>query len=217
MRDTQSIPSITRESDNTSQKTECPVAETHDAQSDGRSSSLSDLEDGPYDGDGPVAAGAVGAGIEDNDSEAETEKLEHSPQKFSRVMEAVMRSGNNLGRSPSKLSQHFTADEDMEEPGSPTARLGRSARVGSVDDNNLKIAKSLNTIAVQSVEESDASGLRSRKRKRSSPAGSSLGDDPDSQELSRKRGNSNQSDIQPPTTDDKDGAAIDALVDEDNG
>ncbi|TKA63614.1 hypothetical protein B0A49_10433 [Cryomyces minteri] len=192
------------------------ILHTLDAQSDGRSSSLSDLEDGQYDGDGPVAAGAVGARVEDNDSEAETEKLERSPQKFSRVMEAVMRSGNNLGRSPSKLSQHFTADEDLEEPGSPTARLGRSARVGSVDENSLKIVKSLNSIAVQSVEENDASGLRSRKRKRPSPAGSSLSDDPDSQEPSRKRSNSDRSDIQPQTTDRKDRAAIDALVHEDH-
>ena len=46
------------------------------------------------------------------DSEAETERLDQTPQKS-------RKHADSLGRTPSKLSQAATADDDLSEPLSP--------------------------------------------------------------------------------------------------
>ncbi|KAK5174460.1 uncharacterized protein LTR77_001540 [Saxophila tyrrhenica] len=94
-------------------------ADLGDGQDD-RSSSLSDPEDDNDDMDGLN-------GVADNiteeeqsgarrdlevDSEAETERLDQTPQKLRKHADA-------LGRTPSKLSQAATAEDDLSDPPSP--------------------------------------------------------------------------------------------------
>ncbi|KAK3718579.1 Transcriptional regulatory protein [Vermiconidia calcicola] len=85
---------------------------------DDRSSSLSDPEDDEEQQNGTIddAAGeeeelAAHRSLE-VDSEAETERLEQTPQKLRRQVDA-------LGRTPSKLSHAATAEEDLSDPPSP--------------------------------------------------------------------------------------------------
>lgn len=89
-------------------------------QHDDRSSSLSEPED---EHDGSEEQGGVYEDMLDGgalaaqrslevDSEAETERLDQTPQK-------LRKHPDNLGRTPSKLSQTATADEEFSEPPSP--------------------------------------------------------------------------------------------------
>ena len=87
---------------------------------DDRSSSLSDPEDDnddPEEQDDEVYDVADGEELAaqrslEVDSEAETERLDQTPQKSRKHADSV-------GRTPSKLSQAATAEEDLSEPPSP--------------------------------------------------------------------------------------------------
>lgn len=95
---------------------------------DGRSSSLSDPEDDDEDeeegeddeegdeeeeGDGVELSASQRSRKElEVDSEAETERLDQTPQK-------LRKHPDTMGRTPSKLSQAATADEELSDPPSP--------------------------------------------------------------------------------------------------
>lgn len=91
-----------------------------DDEPDDRSSSLSDPEDDQDDE--PGVNGAIHNALQtaqqevqrilDDDSEAETERLDHTPQKLSRH-------ADSMGRTPSKLSQAATMDDELSDPPSP--------------------------------------------------------------------------------------------------
>jgi hypothetical protein len=95
-------------------------ADLGDGQDDG-SSSLSEPDDDDADGE-DEQNGVDDSGLEDGvrraqrdleaDSEAETERLDQTPQKLRKTVDA-------LGRTPSKLSQAATAEEDLSDPPSP--------------------------------------------------------------------------------------------------
>ncbi|KAK0815581.1 Transcriptional regulatory protein [Friedmanniomyces endolithicus] len=95
------------------------TAENGDLQDD-RSSSLSDPEDeqdedeglDEADGSGGQAVQLVAQRSVDDDSEAETERLDNTPQK-------LLQHADGLGRTPSKLSQAATAEDELSEPPSP--------------------------------------------------------------------------------------------------
>ena len=95
------------------------VAEVGEPQDD-RSSSLSEPEDehgDAEDEDGADVDTLNGENVVtqrslDIDSEAETERLDQTPQK-------LRKHADSLGRTPSKLSQAATAEEDLSEPPSP--------------------------------------------------------------------------------------------------
>ena len=95
------------------------TAENGDLQDD-RSSSLSDPEDeqdedeglDEADGSGGQAVQLVAQRSVDDDSEAETERLDNTPQK-------LLQHADGLGRTPSKLSQAATAEDELSEPLSP--------------------------------------------------------------------------------------------------
>ncbi len=103
-------------------------------QLDNRSSSLSDPED-----DNHQVEKRSGEGIDmvddqppasqrslEVDSEAETERLDQTPQK-------PRKHADSLGRTPSKLSQTATADEDLSEPPSPIpADVGAASSTSTV-------------------------------------------------------------------------------------
>lgn len=95
----------------------------HDADlvdEDNRSSSLSEpdedddlLDDGDALGDDMTEAEGPGARKDlEADSEAETERLDQTPQKLRKNADA-------LGRTPSKLSQAATAEDELSDPPSP--------------------------------------------------------------------------------------------------
>ncbi len=95
----------------------------HDADlvdEDNRSSSLSEpdedddlLDDGDALGDDMTEAEGQGARKDlEADSEAETERLDQTPQKLRKNADA-------LGRTPSKLSQAATAEDELSDPPSP--------------------------------------------------------------------------------------------------
>lgn len=96
-------------------------AEVGDHLRDDRSSSLSDPEDLLDQSEGPngVDSDAVegeelpAAPLSEVDSEAETERLSQTPQKLRKL-------ADNVGRTPSKLSQAAMADdEELSDPPSP--------------------------------------------------------------------------------------------------
>nr|POF26213.1 transcriptional regulatory protein dep1 [Quercus suber] len=95
------------------------AAETGD-EPDDRSSSLSDPEDEIEDEGGILGARAILMGHRqldsyralDIDSEAETERLEDTPQK-------LRKHADSIGRTPSKLSQAATMDDELSDPPSP--------------------------------------------------------------------------------------------------
>ena len=89
-------------------------------QQDDRSSSLSDPQDEQDDHEeleGVDEDTLLGEQLSaqrslEVDSEAETERLDQTPQK-------LQKQADLLGRTPSKLSQAATAEEDLSEPPSP--------------------------------------------------------------------------------------------------
>lgn len=106
------------EVDDTSEPSDAEIGEHQDD----RSSSLSEPEDDNDDveevdgADEDTLNGDQLAAhrLLDDDSEAETERLEQTPQK-------LRKHADSLGRTPSKLNQAATADDELSEPLSPLA------------------------------------------------------------------------------------------------
>ncbi|KAF2766547.1 hypothetical protein EJ03DRAFT_330046 [Teratosphaeria nubilosa] len=123
-----------------------------DMEDDDRSSSLSEPEDDQDEELGPYntasAADANGQFMAqrslDVDSEAETERLEKTPQK-------LRKHADGIGKTPSKLSQAAAIEDDLSDPPSPLpAGVGAASSTGTIG------------------------GPVGRKRKRSDTADSSL-------------------------------------------
>lgn len=157
---------------------------------DGRSSSLSEIDDvsdnEPSDfEDSPKPERAL-----ENDSEAETERIEDSPHNF-RKKDIVLSAGS-AGPSPSKLHQSTTlADVDDDEPeadDSPSKPRRTSHNDGMAEENN----------ELEDVELPDSIG---RKRKRPG-AGDDTGTEMGEEEPLKKRRSSIKSDLSDPIDDD---------------
>ncbi|TVY48134.1 Transcriptional regulatory protein [Lachnellula occidentalis] len=168
-----------------------------DVDGDG-SSSLSDIEDKDAEQDEDQDGSDVLSNPSDdeNDSEAETERLEESPQKSRPHQDVVLSSHNDTQHTPSKLHNQITADDQDDEedddplsdaelslnesPESPKSSVHDDAAVDpptaptSLEDGAIESKNLL------SVVEADT-----RKRKRSIMAGSGLEDD--TEEPLRKR------------------------------
>lgn len=134
----------------------------YDSHGDDRSSSLSELGDASDDQDEPTPRPAASLDIGDNDSEAETERLDNTPQKAARTtLEASLASEYTYHKSPSKLAHSKTIDqtEDAHLDVTDGPRLGR-ANDGNAALHALSLAAS-----------SEAAGFADgvgRKRKRPS-------------------------------------------------
>lgn len=159
--------------------------EDHDL-ADDRSSSLSEPEDDDDEGDFPTDAVppsvyAAHASL-DIDSEAETERLDQTPQKA--------RHQAQQSKTPSKLAHASTVDDDdalddLSEPPSPIPTVPGGASSTSTIDN---AGASRKTGAVPCDADSLDAG---KKRKRSDSADSSLSSpQSDDEESPRKRSNS---------------------------
>ncbi|KAJ5612652.1 hypothetical protein N7510_005846 [Penicillium lagena] len=160
---------------------------------DGRSSSLSEIDDvsddEPSDLDEDLVEPEKSSVLE-NDSEAETERIEDSPQHF-RKRDIVVSAGS-VGPSPSKLHQSTTLDDfDDETPladDSPTKT--RSSKNNGITDDD------------PDLDDSELPDSVSKKRKRvdvGDDTGTEVGDE---EEPLKKRRSSIKSDLSDPIDDD---------------
>ncbi|KAL4802908.1 Sds3-like-domain-containing protein [Aspergillus unguis] len=160
---------------------------------DGRSSSLSEIDDVlenmPSDYESPKPEKLA----PENDSEAETERIEDSPNNY-RTRTNIVLSANNYGPSPSKLVHSTTYDDVEEDEDNP------------VDDSPSK-TRSKNGRAVESVEDaqeledSPLSESAGKKRKRPE-SGDELISELDEDDLPpHKRRGSVKSDLSDPPPD----------------
>ncbi|KAF2174995.1 hypothetical protein K469DRAFT_684815 [Zopfia rhizophila CBS 207.26] len=149
---------------------------------DDRSSSLSELGDGSDDHSEATPRPPTAADFVDNDSEAETERLENTPRKLTRTATSTSIASEQLyERTPSKLSHSKTLDQEESAPPTPSA-IGEDTTVGDIADGVTE----LNSLPlVVESESASLSELTGRKRKRSS-ADSSTIDEPN-EEPARKR------------------------------
>ncbi|KAK5132767.1 hypothetical protein LTR08_008652 [Meristemomyces frigidus] len=133
---------------------------------DDRSSSLSDPEDdqdeeGTQNGGGGAIAGKSLPSAQrllDVDSEAETERLEQTPQK-------LRKHADSIGRTPSKLNQAATMDDELSDPPSPLPiRAGAASSTSTIGTAGKKRKRSQ---SADSSLTSAASDLAESPRKRS--------------------------------------------------
>lgn len=140
---------------------------------DDRSSSLSepdeDIDDldphGVIDGDMSVLKALPASRSLEPDSEAETELLEQTPKRLHKHVD-------NLGRTPSKLSQTATADGELSEPPSPLATGIGATSSTSTGATAGKLRYLTSELA--SVYRTTDGYCAGQKRKRSDTADSSL-------------------------------------------
>lgn len=160
------------EEGDSSDASDAEVGEHHDD----RSSSLSDPEDDneeAEDGDEVEDDALNGEDtpaqqLVEDDSEAETERLEQTPQKLRKQPDGV-------GKTPSKLNQASTADDELSEPGSP---LATGAGAASSTSTVATAGKTPNAVKLgrQYSSKGNATDIldSGQKRKRSETADSSL-------------------------------------------
>lgn len=162
-------------------------------QSDNRSSSLSELGDGPDEQDEPTPQAHSSAVFDDNDSEAETERLENTPRKLLRMAtETTMASDNIVERTPSKLANALLLDRDESGPPSPLAMVVYTA-AGEIADRDTDMnSVSQHLSAAAGSEAGSLADSSGRKRKRSSPDAGSV-DELRLEEPARKRSGTTRS------------------------
>lgn len=166
-----------------------PEAEIGDIPDD-RSSSLSEPEDIDDDeeGLGYVANGARSANLPpaqktlEVDSEAETERLEESPQK-------IRQHADSIGRTPSKLSKAAGVEDDLSEPPSPLPTGPGAASSTSTVETAGKASPGPAELTwpLDSTRDTNATNL-GQKRKRSDAEDSPLtSEESDVEQSPRKR------------------------------
>lgn len=138
---------------------------------DNRSSSLSEIGDATDGESQSTPRPAIGADIDEDDSEAETERLESTPRKPARTIEDASLSEALYTRTPSKLAQSRTVEQDDSAPVTPSAILDDAPTAGDVDSDNP--LHSLSLIAASEAASLEHAG---KKRKRPSAEGSPIED-----------------------------------------
>jgi hypothetical protein len=156
----------------------------YDDIADNGSSSLSELGDASDDQSEPTPRPTTANDIDDDDSEAETERLEETPRKLARTATDTSLAEALYTRTPSKLMHSRTVDQDESAPPTPSAITDVDEEEAPEADNPLH---SLSLIAA-----SEAAGLEhaGKKRKRTSAEGSPVDEEPEEDEPARKRSGS---------------------------
>ncbi|KAL1635533.1 hypothetical protein SLS56_001584 [Neofusicoccum ribis] len=154
------------------------------------SSSLSDPEESIEDRDEAALREPASPTVDENDSEAETERIDSTPRKLTRTATDV-RNGSEgpAGRSPSKLAKVMTAEQDSfsQSPALPTRQRRTDSEAGDVsDEEDEPLADNTHDVEPDADDSATAEGS-DRKRKRSSSALSSIADDLDNDQPARKR------------------------------
>ncbi|KAF1837470.1 hypothetical protein BDW02DRAFT_565945 [Decorospora gaudefroyi] len=154
-----------------------------DDAADNGSSSLSELGDASDDQSEPTPRPITTAHPEDDDSEAETERLEDTPRKLARTAsDPSLLSEPVHTRTPSKLAHSRTIEHEDSAPPIPDA-LADDATTGepAATENPLH---SLSLIAASEAASLEYAG---KKRKRASAEGSPMDMDDQEEEPARKR------------------------------
>ncbi|KAF2750848.1 hypothetical protein M011DRAFT_396191 [Sporormia fimetaria CBS 119925] len=135
---------------------------TESRRPESRSSSLSELGDVSDDQYAPTPVAPAAAELTENDSEAETERLDNTPRRPQRTATAMSLASEQLyERTPSKLVHSIAADEDESAPASPTRTLQDSV-------NPASGSAALDALSFLAANEAVNLELAGKKRKRPS-------------------------------------------------
>lgn len=153
-----------------------------DDAADNGSSSLSELGDASDDQSEPTPRQAPAAEMDEDDSEAETERLDTTPRKLTRtVPETSLLSEPAYTRTPSKLAHSKNIEDDESTPPTPSAGADEAPiDAAATAENPLH---SLSLIATTEAASLEHTG---KKRKRTSAERSPVGEQ-DEEEPLRKR------------------------------
>ncbi|EAT77447.2 hypothetical protein SNOG_15222 [Parastagonospora nodorum SN15] len=155
----------------------------YDDIADNGSSSLSELGDASDDQSEPTPRPTTAGEMDDDDSEAETERLENTPRKLGRTATDTSLAEALYTRTPSKLMHSRTVDQDESAPPTPSVMTDDADATldDAVDADNPLHSLSL-------IAASEAASLESvgKKRKRTSAEGSPV-EEPEEDEPARKR------------------------------
>ncbi|KAF2733235.1 hypothetical protein EJ04DRAFT_513328 [Polyplosphaeria fusca] len=131
---------------------------------DNRSSSLSELGDASDEQSEPTPRPSTLAELDDNDSEAETERMEKTPRKLIRTAtNTSITSEQIFERTPSKLAHSKTLDQDESAPPTPSIATEETLAINPSHANAG--LESLSMLATSEAANLEAIG---KKRKRSS-------------------------------------------------
>ncbi|KAH9873888.1 hypothetical protein IAQ61_004515 [Plenodomus lingam] len=151
-----------------------------DAAADNRSSSLSDIGEPSDDQSDATPGPATVIDLDDDDSEAETERLENTPRKLARVtIDNSLLSEPTYTRTPSKLAHTKTVEVGESAPQTPSATALEPTIGEAVEEDNP-----LHSLSLAAAAEA-ASLFTGSKRKRSSAEGTPVDEQED--EPARKR------------------------------
>lgn len=158
-----------------------------DHHADDRSSSLSELGDASDDQSEITPRASRTADMIDPDSEAETERLEHTPRKLARTgTNASLGSELMYERTPSKLAHSRTIEQESSPPQTPTPT---PFGAGEDDAETFPTATpgdaGLHSLSLVAASEAASLEFAGKKRKRSSAESSSV--DEANEEHVRKR------------------------------
>lgn len=147
---------------------------------DSRSSSLSELGDASDDQSEPTLRPASAADVDEDDSEAETERLDNTPRKLTRTAtDTSLLSEPLYTRTPSKLAHTRTVEHDDSAPATPSVATDDATMDDAAEAENPLHSLSLAAASQASLE------FAGKKRKRVSAEKSPIDEDED--EPARKR------------------------------
>src|SRR5690242_14543715 len=154
-----------------------------DDHADDRSSSLSELGDASdVESEQPTPRPIATADLNENDSEAETERLEQTPRKLMRtVTDTSLASDALYTRTPSKLVHSKTIEHDDSATPTPSD-LAEDETMEDADDD---AQDPLHALSLAAASEAASLELAGKKRKRMSARGTPIDDNDD--EPARKR------------------------------
>lgn len=144
-----------------------------DDMADNRSSSLSELGDASDDQSELTLRPISTVDMEENDSEAETERLEKTPRKLTRTgTDTSLLSEPSYTRTPSKLAYTATIEREDSAPGSPSVAMddvttGEVAEAVSSDNP-------LHSLSLAAASETASLEYTGKKRKRGSAEGTPI-------------------------------------------
>lgn len=164
------------------------------ADGDDQSSSLSDIDDGP-DEDADDHVPSLGEVPAQDDSEAETERLENSPQKLAKHKNVVL--GATLrepGQNPDRLVRHSMDKQPKDNEGSTLVQSTGDEDTVDHGINNGDGGLGARSVSVMRAEPCDGSKrvplppeVAGKKRKRTSPRSQELYEENENAEWVRKR------------------------------
>lgn len=157
------------------------AASDFDDLADNRSSSLSEIDDASDDRSESTPRPGTARDLEEDDSEAETERLENTPRKLTRTAtDTSLLSEPLYTRTPSKLAHSKTVEQEDSAPPTPSAVID-DATVNAA----AEAANPLHSLSLVAASEAASLEHAGKKRKRSSAEGSPVDDEDD--EPARKR------------------------------